>query len=138
MIKLKGIAAATGIAIGPAFRLGKEELVVPKLAISEQDIPLQIQIFEEALIKTRKEIIEIQKKIGTEMGQEEAQIFDAHLAMWEYDTRDRENDVQGYAIRHRIEYVDCYLAGKVPSIVYYNPDILKMAWNNRAYQYLKE
>lgn len=60
------------------------------------------------------------------------------VAMWEYDTRDRENDVQGYAIRHRIEYVDCYLAGKVPSIVYYNPDILKMAWNNRAYQYLKE
>ena len=83
MIKLKGIAAATGIAIGPAFRLGKEELVVPKLAISEQDIPLQIQIFEEALIKTRKEIIEIQKKIGTEMGQEEAQIFDAHLLVLE-------------------------------------------------------
>ena len=83
MIKLKGIAAATGIAIGPAFRVGKEELVVPKLTITEQEIPLQIQLFEEALIKTRKEIIEIQKKIGTEMGQEEAQIFDAHLLVLE-------------------------------------------------------
>ncbi|MFA5145591.1 MAG: phosphoenolpyruvate--protein phosphotransferase [Candidatus Omnitrophota bacterium] len=83
MIKLKGIAAASGIRIGPAYRIGKEEFVVPKVSIREEDIPVQIQFFEEALIKTRREIIELQKKIGSEMGQDEAQIFDAHLLVLE-------------------------------------------------------
>lgn len=83
MIQLKGIAAAGGISIGPAYKLGKEEFVVLAEAIRWEDIPIQIQLFEEALIKTRREIIELQKRIGSEMGQEEAQIFDAHLLVLE-------------------------------------------------------
>ncbi|MBU1125813.1 MAG: phosphoenolpyruvate--protein phosphotransferase [Candidatus Omnitrophica bacterium] len=83
MIKLQGIAAASGIVIGPAYRIGKEEMVVSKDPIREEEIPLQIQLFEEALIKTRREIIDLQKKIGAEMGQDEAQIFDAHLLVLE-------------------------------------------------------
>jgi phosphotransferase system enzyme I (PtsI) len=83
MIRIKGIAAASGIAIGPAYRIGREEFVVPKEFIRQEDIPLQIQLFEEALIKTRREIIELQKKIGRDMGREEAQIFDAHLLVLE-------------------------------------------------------
>ena len=83
MIELKGIAAATGISIGPAYKLGKEEFIVPKQEIREADIPIQIQLFEEALIKTRREIIDMQKKIASDMGQEEAQIFDAHLLVLE-------------------------------------------------------
>jgi len=83
MLELKGIAAASGISIGPAYRLGKEEIIVPRESITEDSIPLQIQLFEEALIKTRREIIELQKRIGQEMGQDEAQIFDAHLLVLE-------------------------------------------------------
>ncbi|MFA5276423.1 MAG: phosphoenolpyruvate-utilizing N-terminal domain-containing protein, partial [Candidatus Omnitrophota bacterium] len=83
MIRLKGIAAATGISIGPAYRVGKEELIIPREEIEQDDIPLQIQLFEESLIKTRREIIELQKRISLEMGQEEAQIFDAHLLVLE-------------------------------------------------------
>ena len=83
MIQLKGIAAANGISIGPAYKLGKEEFVVPAETIAWKDIPIQIQLFEEALIKTRREIIELQKRISSEMGQEEAQIFDAHLLVLE-------------------------------------------------------
>lgn len=83
MIQLKGIAAASGISVGSAYKVGKEELVIPKQAIRENEIPLQIQLFEEALIKTRREIIDLQKRIGVEMGQEEAQIFDAHLLVLE-------------------------------------------------------
>jgi phosphotransferase system enzyme I (PtsI) len=83
MIKLKGIAAASGISIAPAYKVGKEDFLVPKEEIRREDIPLQIQQFEEALIKTRREIIELQKRIGHEMGQEEAQIFDAHLLVLE-------------------------------------------------------
>jgi phosphotransferase system enzyme I (PtsI) len=83
MIRLKGIAAASGITIGPAYRIGREEFVIPKLPIQDTDIPVQIQLFEESLIKTRREIIELQKKISSEMGQDEAQIFDAHLLVLE-------------------------------------------------------
>jgi phosphotransferase system enzyme I (PtsI) len=83
MIKLKGIAAAGGITIGPAYKIGKEEFLVPRDPIREEDIPIQIQLFEEALIKTRREIIDLQKRIGADMGQEEAQIFDAHLLVLE-------------------------------------------------------
>ena len=83
MIKLKGIAAASGISIGQAYRIGKEEVAVPKQVIQESEIPYQIQLLEEALIKTRKEIIELQKRISEDMGQEEAQIFDAHLLVLE-------------------------------------------------------
>ena len=83
MIKFKGIAAASGISIGPAYRIDKEELVIPKQPIRPEDIPVQIQLFEEALIQTRKEILELQKRISTDMGQEEAQIFDAHLLVLE-------------------------------------------------------
>ncbi|MFA5200094.1 MAG: phosphoenolpyruvate--protein phosphotransferase [Candidatus Omnitrophota bacterium] len=83
MIQLKGIAAAGGISIGPAYKLGAEEFTVFKEPITWEDIPLQIQLFEEALIKTRREIIELQKRISLDMGQEEAQIFDAHLLVLE-------------------------------------------------------
>ncbi len=83
MIQLKGIAAAGGISIGAAYKLGKEEFVVLPEKIAWEDIPVQIQLFEEALIKTRREIIELQKRISFDMGQEEAQIFDAHLLVLE-------------------------------------------------------
>ncbi len=83
MLTLKGIPAAPGISIGPAYKLGKEELDIPKQQIKPEEIPLQIQLFEEALIQTRREILELQKRINAEMGQDEAQIFDAHLLVLE-------------------------------------------------------
>jgi len=83
MIKFSGIAAASGINIGPAYKIGKEEFVVPRQGIKQEEIPVQIQLFEEALIQTRREILELQKRIATDMGQEEAQIFDAHILVLE-------------------------------------------------------
>ncbi|MFH0827756.1 MAG: phosphoenolpyruvate--protein phosphotransferase [Candidatus Omnitrophota bacterium] len=83
MIKLKGIAAAPGISIAKAYRIGKEEFDIVKEPIRPDEISLQIQLFEEALIATRKEIIELQKRLASDIGQEEAQIFDAHLLVLE-------------------------------------------------------
>ena len=83
MEKLKGIAAAPGIMIGPAFKLRREEWLIPQQAITQEDIPAQIQLFEEALISTRREILDLQKRISTEMGKDSAQIFEAHLLVLE-------------------------------------------------------
>ncbi len=82
-IVLKGIPAAPGIEIGAAFILDKQEFIVPPRAIMEKEIPIEIARFEEALIKTREEILNLQKKIGEEMGSQHAQIFDAHLLVLE-------------------------------------------------------
>ena len=82
-ILLKGIPAAPGLVIGKAFILGSENLEVPRRSIPESKIPVEIVRFEEALIKTRREILDIQKKITKEMGTRHAQIFNAHLLVLE-------------------------------------------------------
>lgn len=69
--------------MGPAYLWTKEEFVIPKQGIADEQIAVQIQLFEEALIKTRREILDLQKKIAVEMGQTEAEIFDAHLLVLE-------------------------------------------------------
>jgi phosphotransferase system enzyme I (PtsI) len=82
-IILKGIPAAPGIVIGKAYIYGKEDLDVEKHPITEEQVPLEISRFEDALIQTRQEIIVLQKKIAFEMGTEHAEVFDAHLLVLE-------------------------------------------------------
>jgi phosphotransferase system enzyme I (PtsI) len=81
-IILKGIAAASGIARGAAFILDKQDFVVPPRAIMDNEAPIEIARFDEALMKTRQEILELKKKMELEGGQH-AQIFDAHLLVLE-------------------------------------------------------
>jgi phosphotransferase system enzyme I (PtsI) len=80
---LKGIAAAPGISIGKAFLLDSQEFVIQKKEVSEAELSNEIARFESALIKTRQEIVEIQKKIAEEMGADHAEIFNAHLLVLE-------------------------------------------------------
>ncbi len=80
---LKGIPAAPGIAMGQAFILDKQDFLVLSRAIMVQEIPIEVARFEEALIKTREEILDIQKKINAELMVNHAQIFDSHLLVLE-------------------------------------------------------
>ena len=82
-ILLKGIPAAPGLIVGKAFCLGSEDMQVQKRTISESQVPKEVTRFKEALIKTRAEILDIQKKISREMGVRHAQIFNAHLLVLE-------------------------------------------------------
>lgn len=81
--KLHGISASTGIGIGKVFLIGKEEFSVFPRKITSADIPTEILKFEEALIKTRRELVELQRNIAHQLGQDHAQIFDAHLLVLE-------------------------------------------------------
>jgi len=81
--KLKGIAASPGIVIGKAFLVDSESIAIAKRRISKEELPLEIAHFEEALIKTRSEIMQIKKKVVDELGPEQAEIFDAHLLVLE-------------------------------------------------------
>ena len=80
---LTGISAAPGVASGPAFILDKQDLYISPRSIMETEIPIEIARFEEALIKTREEILSVQTKISKDMGVRHAQIFDAHLLVLE-------------------------------------------------------
>ncbi len=82
-IVLKGVPAAAGIACGPAFILDKQDFIVSKRAIMEQEVTIEIARFEEALSKAREEICGIKKKIERERGGKHAKIFDAHLMVLE-------------------------------------------------------
>ena len=82
-IILKGVPAASGIAEGPVFILDKQDFIIPPRAIMETEVPIEIARFEEALIKTREEILVIQKKIGMETTNQYAKVFDAHLLVLE-------------------------------------------------------
>lgn len=83
MKTLKGIAASPGIAIGKAHIVGSEEITIPKTPIKESAIPKEITRFQEALTKTRAEILAIRDKISKEIGQDHADIFNAHLMVIE-------------------------------------------------------
>src|SRR3989338_2908718 len=82
-IVLKGIPAAPGIAIASAFILDKQDFIISPRAIMENEVPIEIARFEEALIKTRMEIAGIQKRLSSNMDNKDAQIFDAHLLVLE-------------------------------------------------------
>ncbi|UQF23950.1 phosphoenolpyruvate--protein phosphotransferase [Vagococcus lutrae] len=74
---LKGIAASDGVAIAKAYLL-----VEPDLSFSEktvEDSDGEITRLEEALAVSTKEIEAIREKAAASLGEEEAQVFDAHL-----------------------------------------------------------
>lgn len=82
-IILTGIPAAPGVASGPAFIVDKQDFFINSRTILDKEIPIEIARFEEALIKTREEILSIQARISKDMGVRHAQIFDAHLLVLE-------------------------------------------------------
>ena len=83
MIVLRGIPASPGVAVGRVLLFDSEELLVPKRPITEEQISMEILRLEEALILTRHQILGIQQRLNEEMGQEHADIFNAHLLVLE-------------------------------------------------------
>lgn len=78
-LELKGIGASAGIAAGPVLRLQSDDQPLPEYAIAAADVPREMIRLEEALIETRRQIHDIQQRVGEAMGGESAGIFEAHL-----------------------------------------------------------
>ncbi|HAA7177504.1 TPA_asm: phosphoenolpyruvate--protein phosphotransferase [Listeria monocytogenes] len=75
--ELKGIAASDGIAIAKAYLLVEPELSYEKTEVT--DVESEVKRFESALEVSRTELSMIREKAAKDLGEDKAQIFDAHL-----------------------------------------------------------
>lgn len=75
--KLIGIAASDGYAYAKAYPLVQPDLTIPKETVENADD--EIKRFEEAIDKSKAELEVIRKNAVESLGEEEAQVFDAHI-----------------------------------------------------------
>lgn len=82
-LRLKGIGVSPGIASGPAERVGRVIEEPERLAIDRGDVESERDRLNEAIVRTREQILELQREIGAEEGESHSAIFDAHLLILE-------------------------------------------------------
>jgi phosphotransferase system enzyme I (PtsI) len=82
-IILQGVGASDGIIYGSALVFIKTELEVPYYFIESYQIQSEIQKFQNAIDKTRQQILNVQAEMTQKLGAAEANIFDAHLLLLE-------------------------------------------------------
>lgn len=84
MKEYQGIGVSPGIAIGKVFVLHSgESFNLPKRVVGPDQISNEIARFEEALTRTRNEILTIRRKLSDQIGRESSDIFTAHLLILE-------------------------------------------------------
>jgi phosphoenolpyruvate-protein phosphotransferase (PTS system enzyme I) len=84
---LRGIPVSSGVSRGKILVLQRpSEEIAFKQHVAESDVALQVQRLEQALVDTRREILEVQRQVSEGLGAEDASIFDAHLLVLEDPT----------------------------------------------------
>ncbi|HWF19199.1 MAG TPA: phosphoenolpyruvate--protein phosphotransferase [Verrucomicrobiae bacterium] len=79
----RGIPVSAGVCRGKVLVLGRAHSTIPKHEVRDEHLHEEINRLERALIQTRQQILEVQRKVCDGMGAEEGGIFDAHLLVLE-------------------------------------------------------
>jgi phosphotransferase system enzyme I (PtsI) len=79
----RGIAVSAGVCRGKVIVLHRARHAIIKRELSEDAAAQEIKRFEHALVRTRQQITEVQRRVAETMSSSEADIFDAHLLMLE-------------------------------------------------------
>ena len=103
--RFKGIPASPGIVKGKVFLFNTDVDQVVARHIKKDDIPQEISRLENALIQTRKEILDLQGRISKGMGREHADIFNAQLLVVEDRALIEEVIKRLESERKNIEYI---------------------------------
>ncbi len=74
---LNGIAASNGIAIAKAYRLVEPDLSFKKKAVD--NVEAEVSRFQDAISTSKTELEAIRDKAREDLGEDKAQIFEAHL-----------------------------------------------------------
>ena len=79
--EFKGIAASPGIAIGRAHLFTKEKRKIVRKEISSKLVESEIRRFNQSLEKAREYLKDLIDRVRREVGEKEAEIYEAHLMM---------------------------------------------------------
>src|SRR5437762_561777 len=79
----RGIPVSSGVCRGKILVAGKAHHSTAQQSLSETQLPEELNRLERALVQTRHEILEVQRKVTHSMGAAEGSIFDAHLLVLE-------------------------------------------------------
>lgn len=82
-VRFQGISASQGLAHGPAFVFLQRDVDVPVYKVDSKELDQEVIRLNAAILKTRDEIIRIRTRVCETLGEQEAQIFDAHLLVLE-------------------------------------------------------
>lgn len=80
---ITGVPASPGIAIGKVFLMGGDVVKVVHHNIREEEIPIEIEKFKEAVERTKLDLKNIQAEAARMLDPNSAKIFDAHQLMLE-------------------------------------------------------
>ena len=79
----KGIAASPGIEIGKVYVFNEKAIAIEKSAIPREQAEAEVIRFEKSIDASVAQVMAIKEKAEKELGEEHAQIFDAHLMILE-------------------------------------------------------
>jgi len=77
---LKGVSASPNIAIGKAF-VYEKELKFKRRTIDEKEVDNELKRLDNAIAKSKSELVELRDETAKKIGEKEAKIFEAHLLM---------------------------------------------------------
>jgi phosphotransferase system enzyme I (PtsI) len=79
----RGIPVSAGVCRGKILVLGRPHQNITRRDLPESEMPAEVGRLERALVQTRQEISDVQRKVSEGMGAAEGSIFDAHLLVLE-------------------------------------------------------
>jgi len=79
----RGIAVSAGVCKGKVVVLHHARHAIVRRELPDDSVPQEVKRFEHALVRTRQQITEVQRRVADTMSSSEADIFDAHLLMLE-------------------------------------------------------
>ncbi len=82
-IKLKGIPASPGIAIGPIFLFRKHEPIILIRTIAASEVEQEIERLQNAVARSKKELTKVFEFAEQKLGTEQSKIFEAQLLILE-------------------------------------------------------
>lgn len=82
-IVLEGIGISPGIVIGRVWLVDRKKAKIVKNKIARRDVAREIGRFEEALEKSKKQLLDVKRKVFGDERKDHLYIIDAHLMMLE-------------------------------------------------------
>jgi phosphotransferase system enzyme I (PtsI) len=79
----RGIPVSGGVCRGKILVLGKARPSISRRKLTDAELPEEVNRLEKALVQTRQQILDVQRKVVEGMGAQEGSIFDAHLLVLE-------------------------------------------------------